>query len=188
MAGCGLSREEALKLLEQNVSQINLRRHCLATAAIMKALALQRGEDADLWEITGLLHDLDFERTESDPARHGLDTIEKLRGLLPEEALHAIASHNSENNGVARETTFDQLLTAAECVTGLIAATALVYPDRKIAQVEPSSVMKRMGKSGFARAVSRDGIRMCEPAGLALEPFVSSALEAMKSISDDLGL
>jgi uncharacterized protein len=188
MAGYGLSREEALKLLEQNVSQINLRRHCLATAVIMKALALERGVDSALWEITGLLHDLDFEKTEANPARHGLETVELLRGLLPEEALHAIASHNFENNGVARETDFDRLLTAAECVTGLVTATALVYPDRRIAQVESSSVTKRMGKSGFARAVNREGIRECEVAGIALEPFVSSALQAMKSISDDLGL
>jgi putative nucleotidyltransferase with HDIG domain len=188
MAGCGLSREEALKLLEQNVSQINLRRHCLATAVIMKALALERGAEAALWEITGLLHDLDFEKTEAEPARHGLDTVEMLRGLLPEEALQAIASHNCENNGVARKTDFDRLLTAAECVTGLITATALVYPDRRIALVESSSVTKRMGKSGFARAVNRDGIRECEQAGIALEPFVSSALQAMKTISDDLGL
>jgi len=177
-----------MSLLEQSVSQLNLRRHCMATGAIMRVLAVQRGADPDLWETAGLLHDLDFERTESDPSKHGLETVELLRGRLPEEALHAIASHNGENNGTARENDFDRLLTAAECVTGLITATALVYPDRKLARVEPSSVIKRMGKSGFARAVNRDGIRECERAGVALEPFVATALEAMKSISDVLGL
>jgi len=188
MAGSGITREEAMELLCSNLSQAHLRRHCMATAAIMRELATLRGEDADLWEVAGLLHDLDFERTEATPERHGLETADLLEGRLPETAIHAIVSHNSENNGVPRETDFDRLLTAAESVTGLISATALIYPDRRLAPVEPSSVVKRMGKSGFARTVSREGIRECEAAGMPLDRFVAVALEAMKSISDELGL
>ncbi len=188
MAACGLTRDEALDMLRQSVSSINLQRHCLATGSIMKALARLKGENEVLWETTGLLHDLDYEETESSPGIHGLKTAERLEGLLPPEHLDAIRAHNCENNGCARKTDLDRLLTAAECVTGLITATALVYPDRRLASVEPRAVIKRMTKTGFARSVSREGIRECEKAGWSLEDFVTLSLEAMKSISEDLGL
>lgn len=188
MADCGLTRDEALEMLRLGVANVNLRRHCLATGAIMRALARVRGEDEDIWEITGLLHDLDYEETESSPEIHGLKTAERLEGLLPPEYIDAIRAHNCENNGHARKTDLDRLLTAAECVTGLITATALVYPDRRIAPVEPRAVVKRMTKTGFARSVSREGILECEKAGWSLDDFVALSLDAMKSISEDLGL
>lgn len=175
-------------MLRKGVSNLNLQRHCLATGAIMRSLARTRGADEDLWETTGLLHDLDYEETESTPEIHGLKTAERLEGLLPPECIDAIKAHNGENNGFARKTDFDRLLTAAECVTGLITATALVYPDRKLAPVEPRAVVKRMTKTGFARSVSREGIMECEKAGWSLDDFVALSLEAMKSISEDLGL
>jgi uncharacterized protein len=175
-------------MMRESISNINLQRHCLASGTIMREIAAARGADQDLWEIAGLLHDLDYEHTEHDPARHGLETASRLRGVIPDEYVHAIESHNSENNGVARTNDLDRLLTASECVTGLITATALVYPDRRLAGVEPQAVIKRMTKSGFARSVSREGIRECEAAGWDLDSFVATALRAMKSISDDLGL
>ena len=190
MEGCGISRDEAMALLVANISNIALRRHCLASGAIMRNLAVRLGHasEAGLWEVTGILHDLDYEQTSSDPAVHGTVTCSMLRDRLPEESLHAILSHNAENNGSSRESLLDSLLTAAECVTGLVTATALIYPDRKLAGVEASSVIKRMTKTGFARNVSREGIMECEKAGLPLAEFMDISLESMKSIADDLGL
>jgi len=190
MEGCGISRDEAVAMLERKISNIALRRNCLATGAIMRSLASRLGcEDcSSACEVTGILHDLDYEETASTPERHGTVTCAMLEGRLPAECLHAILSHNAENNGSTRETRLDRLLTAAECVTGLVTATALIHPDRRIAGVEPSSVIKRMNKTGFARTVSREGIMECVAAGIDLDEFVAISLDSMKSMAEDLGL
>jgi putative nucleotidyltransferase with HDIG domain len=188
MVFSGITRDQALEKLRKHLSNQNLVKHSIATEAIMRKVALDRGEDEQLWGLTGLLHDLDYEDTVEDFTRHGIVTTERLADVLPADALHAIGAHNGENNGIARSTDFDHLLAASENLTGLITATALVQPDRKLLNVEPSSVLKKMGKSGFARSVSRECIRECEEAGYSLEEFVALSLAAMKDVSDQLGL
>ncbi|MCD4775041.1 MAG: HDIG domain-containing protein [Candidatus Aegiribacteria sp.] len=183
-----INREKALELLEQNLSNRNLIRHCLAAEAVMRTLAEDRGEDTELWGITGLLHDLDYELTENDHAQHALVTAGMLEGQLPEEAIQAIKSHNYDNNGVERSSDFDYLLAAGESITGLIVAVALVYPDKKIQPVKLKSVLKRMNMTAFARSVPRETIRDCSKAGYELDEFVRLSLEAMKEIASDIGL
>ena len=117
-----ISREEALELLGSNLGNINLVRHCLATEAVMRKLAEDKDRDTEVWGLAGLLHDLDYELTSDDHSKHALVGAEMLDGRLPEEALHAIRSHNSENNGTSRESEMDHLLAAAESITGLIVA------------------------------------------------------------------
>lgn len=183
-----ISRDEAFKLLKSNLNNTNLIRHCLAAEAVMRKLAEDRGEDVDIWGITGLLHDLDYESTFENPAEHALQSARMLEGLLPEESLHAIMSHNAENNGVSRESDMDHLLAAGESITGLIVAVALVYPDRKLQPVKEKSVRKRMNMSAFARSVPRDTIRGCSKAGYELADFIGLSLDAMKDIAADIGL
>ncbi|MFO8183775.1 MAG: HDIG domain-containing protein [Candidatus Aegiribacteria sp.] len=183
-----IDREEALELLRSRLDNENLVRHSLATEAVMRKLAEDRGEDAELWGLTGLLHDLDYEDTSDDHSRHGLETAEMLRGRLPEECLQAIRAHNAENNGTERTSDFERLLAAGESITGLIVAVALVYPDRKLAPVKPKSVTKRMRMTAFARSVPRGTIRECEQAGYDLGRFVNLSLDAMKAIAGDIGL
>ena len=183
-----ISRAEALELLEENLSNRNLIRHCLAAEAVMRRLAEDRGENVELWGLTGLLHDLDYEKTVDDHARHALVTASMLEGKLPEESIHAIKSHNYENNGVERTTDFDYLLAAGESITGLIVAVALVYPDKKIQPVKLKSVLKRMNMTAFARSVPRETIRDCSKAGYELDEFVRLSLEAMKGIASEIGL
>ncbi len=183
-----ITRDKALNLLEDNLKNRNLIRHCLASEAVMRTLAFDRGEDIDLWGITGLLHDLDYEKTVDDPARHALVTASMLDGELPEEAIHAIKSHNSENNGIERSSDFDYLLAAGESITGLIVAVALVYPDKKIQPVKLKSVLKRMNMTAFARSVPRETIRDCSKAGYELDEFARLSLEAMKGIASEIGL
>ena len=163
-----ISRKEALELLEKNLSNRNLIRHCLASEAVMRRLAEDRGEDRDIWGITGLLHDLDYEKTADDPSKHGLVTAEMLEGQLPEESINAIKAHNYENNGVDRVSNLDYLLAAGESITGLIVAVALVYPDKKLQQVKLKSVTKRMKMAAFARSVRRETIKDCSVAGYEL--------------------
>ena len=188
-----MSREQALALLNEHVMTDFLVKHCLATEAIMRALARRLGRDEDLWGIAGLLHDLDFETTENDPASHGLKTEAILRENaathpVPEEGIQAIKGHNADGLGFERTTEFEKALTAAETLTGLIVATALVYPDKKLSSVKVKSITKRMKEKAFARKVNRDHIRICEEIGIPLKDFAAVSLEAMQGIADDLGL
>ncbi len=187
----GITRERAMELLHDNISTDVLRKHCLASAAVMKALAERLGKNADVWEIAGLVHDLDFDRVQ-EPDKHTLETAEILRREGADPALvQAVLAHNAEGlapHGIERKTDFDYALTCAEAITGLVAATALIQPDRKLASVKPESVVKRMKKKDFARKVSREAIMLCEKIGLTVEDFADISLRAMQGISDDLGL
>jgi uncharacterized protein len=183
-----IERKSALELLESNLSNMNLVRHCLAAEAVMRRLAEDRGEDADLWGITGLLHDLDYEKTECTPEKHGLVSAEMLSGQLPEDSIRAIKAHNFENNGVERLSDFEHLLAAGESITGLIVAVALVYPGKQLEPVKLKSVLKRMNMTAFARSVPRETIRECSMAGYELSEFVALSLEAMKGVASEIGL
>jgi len=189
MPPCGMTRDEALALLRQYIPQENLFNHCLATEAIMRALAQRLGQNEEMWGIAGLLHDLDYHQTKDAMDRHGLITADilKERGVC-EEIINAIKAHNAANLGMQRTKLFEHALTAAECITGLIVATALVYPDKKLSSVKPQSIIKRMKQKEFARSVNRDHIRECELIGIPLEDFATLSLAAMCAISDQLGL
>lgn len=189
MADSGISPEQARELLKKHISSESLFRHCLATGAIMAELARSMNEPSpETWEAAGLLHDIDMEITVEDHSSHGILAGKMLAGLLPEPFIHAVKAHNGDLNGTTRISNLDFLLSAAESVTGLISATALIYPERKLEPVKASSVVKRMGKSGFARNVDRSRIEECARAGWELDDFVSLALNAMKSIAPELGL
>lgn len=184
-----MTRDEALQLLEEHLKADNLRKHCLAAEAIMRALAHHFGEDEERWGLAGLLHDLDFEETRDDPARHGLVAAELLKQKgFDDEFVEAVKAHNAEGLGLVRETRFQHALAAAETITGLIVATALVYPDKKLASVKTSSITKRMKKKDFARNVSREIIMECEEIGLTLQEFAEISLRAMQGIAGELGL
>ncbi len=182
-----ITREEALELLRAHVSDEKLIKHMLAVEAIMRALARRLGEDEELWGLTGLLHDLDYEETKDDFSRHGLRSAEMLEGKLPEEGLHAIRAHN-DRTGVQPETKLDFALRASDALSGLIVASALVMPNKKLAEVKVRTLRKKFKSKDFARGVDRDRIRLCEELGLSLEEFFELGLEAMKSIADQLGL
>lgn len=183
------SREEALELLFEYVKGENLRKHCLASEAVMKELAENLGRDVHKWAITGLLHDLDAEKTEGDPEQHGLLTARIMKQKnMDEDMIRAVIRHNDMAEDRKRETELDHALAAAETITGTITATTLVYPDKKLASVKPKSVAKRMKQKGFAASVNRDNIMECEKIGLSLQQFILIAMDGMKKISDDLGL
>jgi len=188
-AETGITRDEALYLLREHLKNDKLIAHCLATEAIMRALARKFEEDESMWGLAGLLHDLDYEITGEDSSIHGEETAKVLRKKgVSEGIVDVIRKHNAEGLGLERTTVFEYALTCAETITGLIVATALVYPDKKIASVKPSSVLKRMKTPHFARAVSRERIQECEKAGIGLDEFVELSLKAMSEISEELGL
>jgi len=188
--GGAMRREEALELLHENLKAENLRKHCYATEAVMRRLARDLGEDEELWGLAGLLHDLDLEICGNDMSAHG-ETAARLLAEkgVPPEVVEAVRMHNAEGLGLGeRATVFQHALAAAETVTGLIVAAALVLPEKKLSGVKVKSLRKRMKEKAFARGARREVIMECEQAGFDLDRFLSLALEAMQEISDRLGL
>jgi len=185
----GITRAEAMTLLKDHLKNEKLISHSVATEAIMGSLARKLGDDEVLWGLAGLLHDLDYEVTGEDSARHGAETARILEEKNVSPLIgDVIKKHNAEGLGLERSTLFEHALTCAESITGLIVATALVYPDKKIAAVKPKSITKRMKTRHFARAVSRERIMECEKVGIPLNEFVTLSLEAMKGIAEEIGL
>jgi uncharacterized protein len=183
------AREEALELLRSHITTENLIRHMVATEAIMRALAPRLAGDPNLWGITGLLHDMDLEIIDNDMHRHARTTADILETKgYPPEGLQAIRAHNGDVLGIEMSGNFDYALSAAETITGLIVACTLVYPSKKVADVKPKSIRKRMKEHRFAANVSRDRIRLIEQTGIALDDFILISLEAMRGVSGEIGL
>jgi len=183
-----LNREEALELLKANINRRNILLHMFAVEAIMKFLARHLGEDETLWGLTGLLHDIDYERTASNFEKHGVLAQDVLKGKVPEEVLKAIKAHNYEHSGVMPETNLEKALIASDAVSGLIVACALVMPAKKAKDVEPATIQKKFKDKDFARGADRQRIALCEELGIPKEEFFEIALRGIQAASQDLGL
>ena len=182
-------RTEAIKLLNEYIKNPRMINHCLASEAVMIALAKQLGRDEAKWGLAGLLHDLDVEIVNDDPKVHGLKTAELLEKLgIESDIIDAIKMHNEIATGLDRTTEFQHALACGETITGMITATTMVYPDKKLASVKPKSITKRMKAAAFAASVSREKIKECEDLGIPLAEFAALSLNAMCEISDELGL
>ncbi|HOY31558.1 MAG TPA: HDIG domain-containing protein [Bacteroidales bacterium] len=185
----GITREKALELLNEYIKKENMINHCLASEAVMKALARMLGQDEEKWGVAGLLHDIDVEITNADPKTHGYVAIKILREHgVDEEIVDAISMHNEESTDQPRSTVFHHALAAGETITGLIIATTLVYPEKKLFAVKSKSVVKRMKEKAFAASVKRETILECEMIGLPIAEFAEISVGAMKEIADRIGL
>jgi uncharacterized protein len=187
-----ITRNQALEIIEKNVTNKNIIKHMLATEAMMGALAkkFEPGKEED-WKMAGLLHDGDY----------SAEVPENLQGVqiskwaeeagfdLPEDVKHAMAAHNFNNTNIKPESKMDWALFCGDSLTGLIVASTLVLPSKKIADLKIESVLKRMNEPKFAAGTRREEIKMCqEKLGLSLEEFVTITLEAMQNIHEELGL
>ena len=181
-------RDQALELLKKYVKNENMIKHCLASEAVMKAVAIRLDEDRDKWSLAGLLHDIDVELTENDMEQHGLKARDILENNVSEDIIESIKMHNEAASKKKREEIFHKALAASETITGLIIATALVYPDKKLQSVKISSILKRMKDKRFAASVDRSIILECEDIEIPIAEFAQISLDAMKGISDKLGL
>jgi len=183
-------RSQALDLLKTYIQNQNTLKHSLAAEAVLRALAERLGEDKEIWGLAGLLHDIDYELTNGNPKTHGLEAVTLLsKHDIDERVIEAIKLHNEMAEGVPpRNKSLHYALAAGETITGLITATALVYPDKKLSSVKTKSITKRMKEKAFAASVNRDVIMECEKLGLTLDEFAEISLKAMTSISDQLGL
>jgi predicted hydrolase (HD superfamily) len=180
------SREEALELLEDWVENQGLRNHMRSVEAAVRWYARSAGEDEEAWGLAGLLHDLDWEKY---PDEHPLRAVDELRSRgYPEEILHAILAHRSDFTGTEPESPLDRTLVACDELTGLITATALMRPTG-IDDMAPKSVKKKMKDKAFAAGVDRDEVRHgADLIGVDLDTHIRNVIEAMRTISTDLGL
>src|SRR5438445_12743920 len=188
MNGAGLNRNQAWSVLREYTQSESLRKHMLAVEACMRAYARKFGEDENKWGITGLLHDFDYEKYPT-PAEHpfvGNKILEER--AYPEEMRRAILSH-ADYSGVKRESRMEKTLYACDEVSGFITASALVKPNKSLAEVEAKSVRKKMKDKAFARSVNRDDIiHGAADLGVDLEEHIAFCIEAMKGIAGELGL
>lgn len=181
-----LKREEAFELVKKHVKSKNLVKHCLAVEVVMKALARKLNEDEELWGLAGLLHDLDYDYTKDDPQNHGLKTVELLKDYdLPKSVLDAILAHCEKKEIM---TNMEKAIYAADPVTGFIVAAALITPEKSLSVIDTDFLVRRFKEKLFAKGASREQMKSCEKLGLSLEEFLTLSLEAMKTISKELGL
>lgn len=184
-----MNRDEAIKLIKEKLNDNNLVYHSISVGAIMKGVAKYLGEDENKWELCGVLHDIDYSETKDDPNKHSLVGAEYLKNLgFDDEFTNAVASHN-ERHKIGRESPLAKALYASDPLSGLIVATALVMPDKKINSVKLSSAMKKFKTKEFARGADREQIKTCESElNIPLEKFIEIALESMKEIGEEIGL
>ncbi|MFH1623436.1 MAG: HD domain-containing protein [Candidatus Aenigmatarchaeota archaeon] len=187
-----IGRERALEIVRAHVKRENLVKHILAVETIMRGISAELDEDVELWGMTGLLHDVDFDETYETPARHGIRSIEILNsevpGEVPEEILKAIRAHNPEHTGVQPETKMEYALLAADAISGLVIATALILPSKRLAEVDAKDIARRFKEKDFARRCNRENMLYAEKAGISMEKFFEIATESLKGIASELGL
>jgi len=184
-----MTREEALKILKENLFNQNLIKHSLAVEAIMRALARHFDEDGGKWALAGLLHDIDYEKVKDDLSQHSLIGAKMLEDFgLDKDICQAVKVHN-EAHGIIPQTLMEKSLFVTDPLTGLIVAATLVLPSKKIKDLTVENILNRFKEKAFARGANREIIGKCQDLlGLDLEEFAKIGLRAMQEIDSDFGL
>jgi putative nucleotidyltransferase with HDIG domain len=188
-----MTRDEALALVHEYTRSDALRKHMYAVEIAMRAMADRLGGDPDEWGVVGLLHDFDYERwpnpTRSATEEHPAEGVRILAGLgVPSGWQQAILGH-ADYCGVARDTPLAKALFAVDELSGFLVACALVRPSRSLADLEVSSVKKKLKDKAFARGVSRDDVyRGAEELGVPLDEHIGFVIGALRPRERELGL
>ncbi len=181
------TRVDALELVKLHTKSDSLIRHMYGVETCMRWYANKLGEDVELWGITGLLHDFDYE---AHPTEHPMWGIELLKGTsYPKSITRAIASHCPERTGVEPESLMEKYLFACDELSGLITAVTYVRPSKSIHDVEVKSVLKKLKEASFAAGVNRDDVaKGMELIGLTAEEHIGNMIQAMRENALELGL
>ncbi|MFZ3301901.1 MAG: HD domain-containing protein [Microgenomates group bacterium] len=184
-----ISRDEAFNLVTTWTQNKNLIKHMLAVEAAMGGLAKHFGADENLWRITGLLHDADYEKY---PDKHPQVLIDELQKRNEsEEIINAIKAHAWKYNGMDREpqNNLEWSIYCCDELTGLIVAVTLIRPEKKLSTVTVDNVLSKWQKKDFAKGVERENIELCEEKlGIKLNDFIQIVLTSMQVISNEIGL
>jgi hypothetical protein len=183
-----LGREQAFELLKKYLRNNNLIKHSIAVETILKDMAKKLHENEENWGLAGLLHDLDYDYSKQNPEKHAILTTQVLEGLVPKEVIDAIKAHNYKHTMKDPVTTLDKSLIAADAVSGLVIATALVMPSKKLADVELKTLINKYNDKSFAQGCNRKKIELAEDIGLDVNSFLELSLTALKKKADSLGV
>ncbi|ACO46953.1 HD domain-containing protein [Deinococcus deserti] len=176
-----MDREQAYALMLEHTPSESLRRHMLNVEAAMRWYARHWGEDEELYAVTGLLHDFDYEAHPDEHPSWGVAFLREHTDT-PDVVLNAILGH-ATFTGVARETRLARTLFAVDELTGLVQAAALIRPDRDVRQVELSSLKKRFRNKAFAAGVNREEVQQgAQELGVDLETHMANVLEALQTV------
>ena len=181
-----MDRDAAFALLCEHTKGDSLRKHGLAVEAAMRRFARRFGGDEEEWAVTGLLHDFDYERDPEGHPQNGKPILEQAG--VPGKIVHAIQSHG-DHTGIPRVTPLEKTLYAVDELCGFVTAVALVRPTKRVAEVEPGSVRKKMKDKAFARAVSREMMLSgADDLGVPFDELSAEVIAALTGIADRLGL
>jgi len=181
-----MNREKALNILMQYTESESLLKHAFAVEAAMAAYAEQYGEDAELWRVTGLLHDFDYEKYPDEHPMRGSKILAE--SGVSEDVRTAILGH-ADFTGVPRETRLAKTLYAVDELAGFITAVTLVRPTKALSEVKVKSVKKKLKDKNFAAKVNREDIRKgAEELGVDFDTHVLFVISAMSRVADQLGL
>ena len=181
-----ISKDAALLLIRQHGQSEGIIKHLLTVGAAMRSLATHFGASEDEWELAGLVHDADYNLVPLE--RHTLGTMEWFAGQLTPDIEQAVTRHNFKNNGHQPVTKMDWALYSVDNLAGLIVASTLVRPDKKLSGLTVQSVLKRYRETSFAKGADREEIASCSELGLTLEEFVGIVLPGIQAIADEVGL
>ncbi len=182
-------RQTAYHILTKHLTSPVLLKHSLATEAAMRALALRFNGDVEMWGITGLLHDADYEKAKGYPKKHGVLLFDLEPNSIPSLIEHAIKAHNSPFTKVMPESPMDWAITCVDELTGLIAAAAQATPEKKLQSITTEMMLQRLKQMDFAKGAQRATMYLCEEKlGIPLEEFINITRKAMQGIHEDLGL
>lgn len=183
-----MNRDELYQIVVERTSSQNLINHMLAVEAIMRGLAVHLHEDTEKWGLAGLVHDIDYAETKDKPNLHSIVGSEQLHLMgVPEDICYAVRVHNALH-GLPRKSMMDKALYAADPLSGLIVACALILPEKKLSAIDTDFVMVRFKEKRFAAGANRDQILACQEMGLDLYRFVTIGLASMKEIAASIDL
>jgi len=183
-----LSRKQAFVILKKYLKDEDNIKISIATEAILKEMARNLNFDEELWGITGLLHNLDYEYTLREPEKKGTLSAQLLDGLIPEQAVNAIKANNYMHTDYIPTTALDKALIATAAISGLIIVTVKLTQSNKIDDVDLELLIDKFNDKTFAVRYNRNRIGLCTDAGIELKYFLELSLNTLKSISKDLGI
>jgi len=184
-----MTRDDALKIVRERVKNRNLVKHMIAVGVAMSYLAPKFDCAPERWELAGILHDLDYDETKDNFPQHGLVSYEEIRKLGVDEDIASAVRAHPAHESYPPVMPIDWALHIVDPLTGLIVAAALMHPSKKLEPLTTDFVIRRFKEKRFAAGANREQIKLCESKlDMSLEEFIKIVLDAMKSVSNELGL
>jgi predicted hydrolase (HD superfamily) len=183
-----LSRDEAIELVKKYLKDINLRKNSIIAEALLRQVAKILGKDEELWGLTGLLHNLDYDYTRENPEKRGILSANLLENLLPEKSINAIKANNYMHTDYIPVTSLDKSLISISELTGFVITVAQSTPSKHLSDVDLNTLLNKFNDQNFATRFNRNKIKLCEDVGIDLENFFNLTLNTLKQISNQLGI